>query len=66
MAEAPEQNPTPATAEAGEPEATPDAAAADKTVTSVVAAVRKPRIIKDPVVHEDPTIYLKTWTGDKL
>ena len=29
------------------------------------AAAKKPRIIKAPVVHQDPTLYLKTYTGDR-
>ena len=57
MAEAQTLIPEPAIAEAGEfrePEITSNAATADKTVTSGAAVVRKPRIIRAPVVHEDP------------
>ena len=55
-----------AIAEAGErrePEAIYNDALASETVTSGAAAAKKPRIIRAPVVDEDPTISLKTWTG---
>ena len=50
-------------AELGKPDGVSDAAA-NKTVTSGAATVKKARIIKKPLVHQDPTISLKTWTGD--
>ena len=68
VAETQAQNPEPAIDEAKEsrePEAFPDAdAEADKTAQSGAAIVKKLRTIKSPVEHVDPTLYLKTWTGD--
>ena len=63
VAEAQAQKPEPAIAEAREPEASPDTAV-EKSVTPGTAPAKKLRIIKDPIVHEDPTLYFKTWTGN--
>ena len=42
--------------ESKEPEAVPDAP----------TKKRQRRIIKDPDVPQDPTLYLKTYTGDPM